>query len=449
MKVIVVGAGEVGSYVADRLSSEGHHVAIIDIDSSKLKLLSTALDVLTVEGSGTHLSVLMEAGLGDCDLVVAVSNSDEVNLVTSFVAKQNGAKSSIVRIEATELRSRAAAGLRAAFAVDMVVDPDYETAERILDLLDYPGASEVIVMAHGEAIVIGASLKWSSPLTGRCIAEISEDYGPDWDFTIGSIIRNEEVILPRGDVRLLSGDLVRVVCRRRYRRRMVKLLCLDDITLNSVLLLGGGRTAEILAEQLAHRGVRVVIVERNPVRAVELAELLPDALVIEGDITDADVLEEAEIGNFHVVVALTGEDESNMLACLYAKTVGARETIAVAHKLALLPLLRLAGVDATLSPRTAIANGVLRLLRGDVTAVATFLQTKSEVLELKVAKNSIADGLTVEELGLPEDVVLGLIVRDGKSFVASGSSRLRVHDHVVVFAMPESIEETERKLTCR
>ena len=192
----------------------------------------------------------------------------------------------------------------------------------------------------------------------------------------------------------------------------------------------------------------MLIVERDPARAFELAERLPDALVIQGEITDADVLEEAEIHRFHVVAALTGEDEANILACIYAKAAGASETIAVVHKLALLPLLRSAGVDVALSPRTATANGVLKFVRGDVAAVATSLQTAAEVLELEVTKASMADGATVSELRLPKDVLIGAIARDGNLHIARGNSRLRGRDHVIAFAMPGSVNEVERKLTC-
>ncbi len=448
MKIIVVGAGEVGSYVADRLSREGHDISVVEVDAARLRKVGSDLDVLAVEGSGTHPSVLREAGLDACELVVAVTSNDEVNLVASLVAKQNSVNRTIVRIEASELRSRATAAMRDAFGADLVIDPDNETAGYILDLLDYPGASEINVMGHGEAIVIGARLTSASSLTGRKLSEIARDYEPDWDFIVGSISRGAESIIPREDARLLEGDLVRVVCKRRFRRRMTKLLGLSGIATRRMLLLGGGRTAEILAQRLAGRGVEVLIVERNLGRAVELAENLNDATILHGEITDADVLEEAEISRFDTVAALTGEDESNILACIYAKAAGASETIAVVHKLELLPLLRSAGVDVALSPRTATANGVLRFVRGDVAAVATFLQTDAEVLEIEVAKDCLADGRQVKELRLPKDVLVGAIVRDGKPRIARGFSRLRGRDHLVVFAMPNSVDEVSRKFAC-
>ena len=212
------------------------------------------------------------------------------------------------------------------------------------------------------------------------------------------------------------------------------------------MLLGGGRTAEILAHSLEDRGVQVVIVERNPTRARQLAETLDEAIVLEGEITDADLLEEADVGRYDVVVALTGEDDANILACLYAKSGGAGETIAAVHRLALLNLLRDAGIDVALSPRTATANGVLRFVRGDVTAVATFLQGEAEVLEVEVAPDSPADGALIKDLGLPKDVLIGAIVRDGKPQIARGRSRLRGRDHIVAFAMPAAVDEVGRIL---
>ena len=178
MHVIVVGAGEVGSYVAARLSHERHNVSVVDIDANRLRQLGSELDVLTVEGSGTHPSVLFDAGLDKCELVVAVTSNDEVNLVTSLIAKQRGVDKTIVRIEAEELRSRASAEFRQTFQADLVIDPDHQTAERILNLLDYPGASEIAVMAQGEAIVIGARLEADAPIVGRRLSEIAAEYEP-------------------------------------------------------------------------------------------------------------------------------------------------------------------------------------------------------------------------------------------------------------------------------
>ncbi len=441
MHVVVVGAGEVGSYVADRLSREGHDVAIIDIDEGKLQRLDDALDVLTVRGSGTHPSTLAKAGIEHSELLVAVTADDEANLISSMLAKSLGVPQTIVRIEAADLRSKAASEVRSASGADLFIDPDAETAQEVLELLDFPGADEVAHMVGGEVLGIGARLPAEAPLVGRTLGDIAEEFEPDWDFMVAAIGRGDETIIPRRDHRLEAGDHVRVVAKRKAGKLIGELLGLVRSVPKRVMLLGGGRTAQILAKSLTSRGVHVVVIERDPSRARELAEQLENCLVLEGDITDDDLLEEADVGRFEMVVALTGEDDANILACLFAKANGTEETIAVLHRLALLSLLSGAGVDVALSPRTATANGVLRFVRGGVAAVATFLHGEAEILELEVAENSRADGAMVSELDLPKDALIAAFVRDGNAQIGRGRSRLRARDHVVVVAMPSAVDE--------
>ncbi|MDG1368558.1 MAG: NAD-binding protein, partial [Acidimicrobiales bacterium] len=208
MHVVVVGAGEVGSYVADRLSREGHDVAIIDIDEGKLQRLDDALDVLTVSGSGTHPSILARAGIEHAQLLVAVTANDEANLISSMLAKSLGVRQTIVRIEAGDLRSKKATEVRAASGADLFIDPDAETAQEVLELLDFPGADEVAYMANDEVIVIGAKLPAEAPLVGRTLGEIAKEFEPDWDFMVAAIGRGDETIIPRRDHRLEAGDHV-------------------------------------------------------------------------------------------------------------------------------------------------------------------------------------------------------------------------------------------------
>ncbi len=444
MYVIVVGAGEVGTYVAERLSRENHDVAVIDRDRVALRDVEEHLDVLTVLGSGTHPEILRAAGIGRAEMIVAVTSQDEVNLVCCLVGKQAGIARTVCRLEDADLRSRKSAPLHEAMGVDLIIDPDYETAQEILELLEYPGASEVAEMAGGEVVVIGARLPPGAPIVGRSLVSIAQDFEPEWEFLFGVITRGEQTIIPRGDVTLEADDLVRVLCKRKARRQLMKLLGLARRAPRRVMLLGGGRTAEIVATTLESRGTEVVIVERDDDRANELAERLGNALVLKGEITDADLLEESDVGAFDAVLALTGEDDANILACLYAKLQGAEETIAVVHRLSLLSLLAESGIDVALSPRTASANGVLRFVRGDISAVATFLQGEVEVLELEVKESSPADGGIVAELRLPKDVLVGAVVRDGKAQIARGRSELRDRDHVVLFAMPGAVDDVRR-----
>ena len=444
MRVTVLGVGEIGSYVAARLSREGHDVVVIDSNRRRLQQIDEGLDVMTVFGSGSSPTVLREARLDRTELLVAVTNHDEVNLIACLQAKQMGDARTVARLEQRDLRSRSGLDVRKAIGVDLVLDPDDETAQEILDLLSYQGASNVAEMAGGEVLLIGARLHENAPLVGRRVSEIAKEYSPEWDFLFGTITRNRSTIIVRADHVLEAHDLIRVVTKRRGRSEIMGLLGLKRNRIRKVLLLGGGRTAELLAERLCPLGIAVVVVDVRVERCQELSESIPQALVLQGDITDIDLLVEEDVGSFDAVVALTGEDDANILACLFAKAEGAGETIAVVHRLSLLGLLEKVGIDAALSPRTASANSVLRFVRGDVAAVETFLEGEAEVIELVVKPGSRAIGIPISDLHLPRDVLIGAIVRDGKAEIARGRSVLRVRDHVIVFAMPQTVDEVHR-----
>lgn len=446
MRVIVVGAGEVGSYIADRLSREGVDVYVIERDAKRAAHLAETVDVEVITGSGTHPATLALAGVDAADLLVAVTKSDEVNLVASMLAKQADVPKTIVRLEAPELRGHDAAGLRRASQADLFIDPDEETAQEVLSLIQMPGASEVATLGNGEVLVIGARVPADAPIVGKSLVELGVENEPEWDYIVSAIRRGEETVIPRGDYTIQPHDLVRVVCKRSARRKVAKLLGLARDVPREILLLGGGRTSTLVAEKLRHTGARVQMIERDPERARQLAEQLDGVRVLNGDITDSDVLDEADLPRIELVAALTGEDDANVLASVYAKSAGVPETIAVVHRLNFLGLLDRVGVDAALSPRTATANGVLRFVRGDVTQVATFLQGEVELLEFEIHKGSAADGRTIAELKLPRAVLISAIVRDGRAQIARGRTTLRKGDHVIVIAEPQSVDMVARIL---
>ncbi len=457
MRIIVVGAGEVGTYVADRLSRQNHDVALVELDPERFREVDDELDVLTILGSGTDPVALEAAGVSGADLLVAVTKNDEANLVAALLARQAGVSKTVVRIESRRLRKPEVAALLGGRDDSLMIDPDSEVANDVLGLMEYPGALDLARMAGGEVVVVGARLPAHAPLVGASLLELGRELEPDWDFIVGTITRlnddtgEEETLIPRGDAVLREGDLLRVICKQRALRDVIQRLGIARDMPTRALLLGGGRTAQMLAEALNKKGLDVALIEKRPERAAELSAALPRCIVYAGDITDADMLEEADVARQDVVIALTGEDDANVLACLYAKAAGARrtrgdgtsagpKTIAVVHRLKLLALLEDHDVDATLSPRTATANSVLRFVRGDVAQVATFLHGDAEILEFAVDEDARCEGRTLAELDVPRDALVGAIVRDGKPQIARGQSTLRDRDHVIVIAKPESVD---------
>ena len=461
MRIIVVGAGEVGTYVADRLSRQEHDIALIELDSERFRQIDAELDVLAINGSGTDPAALQRAGIADTDLLVAATNKDEINLFSALLARQAGVNKTIVRVESRKLRSKEVSALFDKFDDHLVIDPDQEVADSVLRLMEYPGAMDLSRMADEEVVIIGARLPAHAPLVGVSLHALGRELDPDWDFIVGTITRKveegdqeEKTIIPRQDEVLREGDLLRVICKSRALRDVTDRLGIAKDVPRRALLLGGGRTAEMIAESLLYRGVDVAIIEKKHERALELSETLAKALIYEGDVTDVEMLEEADVARQDLVIALTGEDDANVLACLYAKSTSARskknnneagiETIAVVHRLKLLDLLETNQVDTALSPRTATANSVLRFVRGDVGSVAaveTFLHGDVEVLEFAVSDESPCVGKTLSDMEVTKDALVGAIVRDGKAQIARGQSTFRSNDHVIAIAKPESVDK--------
>ena len=288
MRIIVVGAGEVGTYIADRLSRQEHDIALIELDLERYRQVEAELDVLAINGSGTDSAALKRAGIEEADLLVAATNKDEINLFSALLARQAGVGKTIVRVESRKLRSKEVTALFEKFDDHLVIDPDQEVADSVLRLMEYPGAMDLSRMASEEVVIIGARLPAHAPLVGVSLHALGRELDPDWDFIVGTITRKlenddlEEVtIVPRQDEILKEGDLLRVICKSRALHDVTNRLGIARDVPRRALLLGGGRTAEMIAESLLYRGVDVAIIEKKHERALELSESLAKALIYE------------------------------------------------------------------------------------------------------------------------------------------------------------------------
>jgi len=414
-------------------------VAVVEVDPRRAEALGSELDVQVVNGSGSSPTDLRAAGIERADILAAVTQVDEVNLIASLLGKEHGVDTSIVRLESAELRGHAGAYIRRAVGADVVVDPDADTADEIYELVHTTGTDEVYPMANGELAVIGAVIGDNSPLANRYLKEIGRSMEPDWNFLFGAVTRDNETVVPRGDQELLPGDHVRVICKSSAKAQLLELLGVAGTNASRVMILGGGAVGSRVADRLAAEGADVVLIERDEARAAALARRLRRVVVVQGEATDTQLLLDESVSDMDAVIAATGEDGSNALACAFAISEGATYTVVVLHSLALLPLVRRFGVDAALSPRTASANAVLRRVRGGA-AVNTFLESDSEVDEIEIAAGSKADGAVVADLHLPRDILIGALTRrDAPAEIVRGTTELRAGDHIVVFGRPRAI----------
>ena len=445
--VVIVGAGEVGWYLAERLGAE-HDVVVIEQDEQTANALSEDLDIQVIVGNGCQPSILAEAGIERASLLAGVTQSDEVNLIASLLAKENGVAKTVVRIQTDELRGPAARGLLDRVGADVVIDPDADTADEIMHLVHLSGADEVYPMVGGQLVVLGGVVRPDSAVAGRPLSEIGSAFEPHWEFLFGAVTRDGHTIIPRGDEVLEAGDHVRILTTRGAQRQTLELIGAVSRRVRRLMVLGGGAVGSRVAQSMSREGAEVVIIERDIVRASALAADAPKVRVIHGDITDVELLTEQRVDTMDVVVATSGEDTANVLACAFAAAEGAGFTIAVLHRLALLPLVGRFGIDATLSPRTASANAVLREVRGGEGAVATFLESDVEVTEFSVAPGSPADGAVVADLHVSRSILLGAAVHpDGSVEIVRGPTRLTAGDKIVVFARARDLKDAMRPFT--
>lgn len=423
MYVIVVGGGEVGTWVASFLSREGHDVAVIERDPARVLELEAELDVLVVPGNGTHPEALERAGIAEAGLVVALTGSDEVNMLAALAVRTRHETQTVIRISAPELRGPDAAPLLDAIGATSVLDPDSETAQDVVELVDHPGAAEVDELVEGHLTILAVVLR--DPLV------LDDDLVAGDRHRVVAVSRGERTWFPSVGDALEPGDLLRLLIRPDgYRGVAERLGCCGSMP-RRALLVGGDRATAQVAEALIERRIEVVIVQ-PPERARSMAERVERALVLAGDVDDPDVLREQDLGSFDLMAALTEHDDANVLACLLARAAHVPITVAVVHRLGLVPLLTESGVFVAAAARTDAANRVLQHIRTGIAEIVTFLAGDAEVLEFAVAPGSPADGSTVGALGMPAGARLVALVRDGVAHFTHDDSGLVAGDRVVL-----------------
>lgn len=437
MHVIVIGAGAVGSYLAWRLAGEGQDVVVVESDERRAEEVQEALDALVVVGNGASAATLEEAGILDADLVIAVTSSDGANALACHTARELGVARTVARIEDPELRP----GLES-MGVDVVIDPGEMAAQEVLRLVSSSGASDLVEFAEGRLVLVGGIIRRGSRLTGHPLAELRE-HAADWAWN-AAVIRDGRTIVARGDTRIAEHDHVVVMTTSDHVAHALDLIGARREPVRRALVLGATRVAELTIDLLAAAGFDVLVVDRDLARATTLAERHPGALVLAGDPTDPNVLAEQHLGESDAIVALSGWDEVNTMACMIGKSLGAGLAVARFHRIAYVRLLIGSGIDAAVSSRLAAANAILRFVRrGRIHSVATFKDSDAEALEIEVSPRSDVTGCTLAQLDLHPLAVIGGIHRNGDAFIPTGETALASGDRLIVFAPPEAIGDVE------
>ncbi len=437
MKIIIVGAGAVGSYLAERLSQEGQDVHVIEDNAAVAAELQDSIDAMVVRGNGASTHTLQEVGAAKADLLIAVTSSDGANVLACHAAKELGTRTTIARIEDPEIREGAHQ-----LGVDVVIDPSATAAEELVDIVGLGGASELIQFADGKLVMVGGIVAPNAPITQAPLRQLRMR-AAEWGWVVAALVRHGRTIVAHGDTVVRAGDHALVMTTDDQVENATKILGLKRRHLDRAIIFGATRLAELTADAMTEAGLSVVIIDEDAARCGALADKHSDALVINADPTDPNIMTGLDLGPKDVALGLTGWDEVNLLACLVAKASGAGMTISRFHRIAYVSLLSGVGIDAAASSRLMAASAILRFVRsGAVEQVATFTDTDAEAIEVEVGDNAEAANKTLFELNLPVGVIIGGISRNGTTFVPDGSTIIRVGDHIIFFALPRDIEES-------
>lgn len=444
MKIVIAGAGEVGYDLARRLSQENHDVTLIESDPARADFVANHLDVLTVVGNGASLPVLEKAGTARARMFLAVTSRDEANLIASLSAHRMGVSFTVARVSNPEYFASGSVLSGDQLGIDLMINPERECARETLDLLKFGGATDVAAFAGGRVLLIGVRVEEGAPVCGKSIADLVEDL-PDHHYVTAAVVRDGETMIPTSSFRFVAGDRAYLLTPKDEAKDIFRLAGHPPLKLDRVMIAGGSEEGRYLAHLLEEAGVQCIVLDHDRGRCVELSESLPKSLVLHGDVTDLELLEAEGVRGVDGFVAATSNDETNILSSLCAKALGAREVISLVHRLEYLPIIPRVGVDASVSPRLATANAILRYVRrGQVTAVATLAEIEAEVIEFHVSASSRVVGKSLAQLHMARAGVVGTVIREGRIFLPHGEDQLLADDDVIVFALPGHIQEIER-----
>ena len=427
-----------GSHLARMLSGNGHDITVIDSDSKALNELGNLADLITVEGDTTTFAVLRKAGVRRCDLFIAVNHDENMNILSAIMAKQLGAKISFARIDHNEYLEPNNKEMFIDMGIDYLFHPEQIAAMEVTNLLGHTSTTDYVDFSGGLLALVVLKLEPTSPLLGRKLMELADD-GSITEFRAVAITRGSQTIIPRGQDEFFEGDVVYIIARKDVAKSVTELSGQKSVEVKNLMILGGSRIGVRVALELQDE-MNVKMIEYNGEKAYRLAEELDRTLIIHEDGRNLDAMLEEGLSTTDAFLAVTGRSETNILAAMQAKRMGVKKVIAEVENLNYIRLAESVGIDTIINKKRVTASNIFRFtMSTDVQAIRCLSGSEAEVLEFIVKPNSPATKCAIKDMRLPQDVIIGGIVRGDKVFIAVGDTRINAYDRVVVFSMPGSI----------
>ncbi len=446
MRIVIAGAGEVGSHLAKMLLNENHEIILIDPEDSRLKPIESTLDVLTYHGSGTSIKILQDILQKKTDLFIAVTTSEDTNITASILAKRFGALKTISRIDNLDYLEPSNLDYFKALGIDSLIYPELIAAREVLGLLQETGTTEYMEFSGGKLSMFVQRLDENAPIINKSLQEVAFNQKND-QYRAVAIKRKDKTIIPRGSEYFMAGDLVFVISTNEGIPEMMRTSGKESHEVNSIMILGGSRIGKHVALYMP-KNCEVKLIDSDPERCEDLAEVLDNTLIINGDCRDADLLEQEGVSKMDAFIAVTGNSEINILSCLLAKKMGVRKTIAEVENMEYINLAENSGIDTIINKKISAASRIFRHTTNlNVTQVKYMAGTEAEILEFNVPPNAKITRGTLRSMDFPRDAIVGGGTRDGVPFIATGDTIIKANDKVVVFTLPSAYEKLTKFFT--
>lgn len=446
MKIIIAGAGEVGFHLAKLLSYESQDITLIDTNKASLVYADNHLDIRVLKGDATSISILRDAQVEKSDLVIGVTSSETTNITLCMLAKQMGSNKTIARISNTEFMDYREQIQFSALGIDELISPEELAATEIQLLMNQSAFNDTYEFENGALIMVGISLPKDAPFIGKSVKEAANIF-PELHFMPIAMQRKgtQFTLIPRGDTIFKEDDQVYFITDKKGVDELYKLTGKKKEALKNVMILGGSKVGFKAARDLCGNKFNVKLIEKNKEKAFDLADMLPNALVINGDGRNVELLEEESLDSMDAFIAVTGNSETNIMSCLVAKSKNIKKTIALVENMDYFQLSQSIGIDTLINKKLLAANNIFRYIRrGEVVAITRLNNLNVEILEFIVKSGSRVNGKVIKELDFPRNAIIGGVIRDGKGMVTLGDFEILEGDRVVVCCLPESIRKIER-----
>jgi len=441
LKIIIIGAGKVGIQIAKTLSSENHDVMLIEKDEARRQMAQDNLDILTILGNGGNVKILEQAGIKEADMLIAVTDSDEVNMLACMTAKQFGVPKKIARIRNSEYLYANVLS-REKLGIDLTINPERATAREIIKLLKSPkNVAQIQSFAGGRVKLIELKIDNNFPFIDQQLKNIDFKH----PILVAAIYRNDKIIIPNGEEKIIVNDNLYILIKKENLEKLDSIISKKPLVMQNVIILGGSKIGFQTALILCKLGIKTKLIEMDIEKCEQIAEKLHNTLIINGDGTNIDLLKSEGIETTDGFVAVTGYDEDNLLVSLLAKHLGAKKVIAKVDRTNYVPILEKIGVDAVVNPRITTSSAILRSIRrGKIISLTLLKEGKAEVIELIVHSNSQIVNTPLKNARLPKNSIIGAIVRWNKVIIPHGEDIIQANDKIIIFALSSDIKKIER-----